>query len=181
MNDLHFGVVIGINRYPAISDLNFAKSDAEDFYNWLIDPNLGAVPQENVILITTSDADMPPDTIRQDAKPIKEQVEDALFELWQLCNAHITNHPADWEKTRLYVFSSGHGIAPTPPEAALLMANAGAHHYGKNFPYNKYINFFRNAQPFKELVFFADFCRERVGNAPLLGPSWTAVSKNNGR
>lgn len=177
MNDFHFGVVIGINRYPAISDLKFARSDAEDFYHWLIDPKLGAVPKENVILITIPDSEMPPGTSRHDAKPIKEQVEDAIFELWEKRNAAGARVH---KNTRLYVFSSGHGIAPTPPEAALLMANAGAHHYGKNFPYDKFINYLRDAQPFKELVFFGDFCRERIQNAPLLGPTWTIVKKDNG-
>jgi|GEM_PF-2533142 len=180
MNKQHYALVIGIDRYPGISDLHSARKDAESFFNWLIDPKLGAVPRKNIRLITTDDAETPPGTPRRKAKPVRDQVEDALFELWDMCRTHITDEPADWFNSRLYVFGSGHGIAPNPQEAALLMANAGPDHYGKNFSYAKYLSWFQKAQFFHELVFFADFCRERIANAPLLGPTWTEINNHNG-
>ncbi len=181
MNEQHYALVVGINRYPGISDLHSARKDAESFYDWLVNPNLGAVPKDNIQLITTDDTATPAGTPRKEAKPMREQIEDALFELWDACATHIDDDPADWVNTRLYVFSSGHGIAPNPQEAALLMANAGPKHYGKNFSYAKYLSFFQKAQFFHELVFFADFCRERITNAPLLGPTWTEINNHNGR
>ena len=62
MNEQHYALVIGIDRYPDISDLHSARKDAESFFNWLIDPNLGAVPKENIRLITTDDTETPPGT-----------------------------------------------------------------------------------------------------------------------
>ncbi len=181
MNEQHYALVIGINRYPGISDLRSASEDAESFFNWLTDPKLGGVPEENIRLITTDETSAPPHVPFFKAKPTREDVEDALFELWAKCRSRIEDEPADWFKTRLYVFGSGHGIAPDPQEAALLMANAGPDHYGKNFSYAKYLSWFQKAQFFRELVFFADFCRERIANAPLLGPTWTEINNQNGK
>ena len=180
MNKLHYGVVVGINRYPEFRHLNFAQKDAQDFYAWLTNPRGGAVPKRNVELITVPDQDVPDGIPRNQARPIKTQIEDALFKFRTDVEAHIAEEPADWQNTRLYFFASGHGIAPTPDEAALLMADAGPAHYGKNFSSAKYLSFFQKGQFFKELVFFADCCRERVPNAPINGPDWTEVAGNNG-
>lgn len=180
MNENHYGVVVGINRYPGLRDLRFARNDAQAFANWLKKPDGGNLPSENVKLITVPDKDLPSGTPREKAKPVREQVEDALYTLRKICEKHIGEHPEDWEKTRLYVYVSGHGIAPEPEEAALLMADAGSDWYGRNFSCAKYLSFFEKAQFFKELVFFADCCRERITNAPPTGPTWTLVEGNNG-
>jgi hypothetical protein len=180
MNKLHYGVIVGINRYPGIRHLQHARQDAEDFYAWLTDPQGGAVPKRNAALITVPDKLIPDGIPRNKAKPIKTQIEDALYKFRSKLEAHLEQHPEDWEKTRLYFFASGHGIAPTPDEAALLMADAGPDHYGRNFSSAKYLSFLQRGQFFKELVFFADCCRERVANAPINGPDWTEVVGNNG-
>jgi uncharacterized caspase-like protein len=180
MNKLHYAVVVGINRYPGIRDLKYARQDAEDFYAWLTDRRGGAVPKRNVVLITVPDEAFPRGTPRSQAKPIKTQIEDALYEFRTKLEDHLAEEPADWHKTRLYFFASGHGIAPTPDEAALLMADSGPDHYGRNFSSAKYLSFFQKGQFFKELVFFADCCRERVANAPINGPDWTEVPGQNG-
>lgn len=48
-----YAVVIGINKYrdPAISNLEYARADAEAVYRVLTDPQLGRIPKENVILL----------------------------------------------------------------------------------------------------------------------------------
>lgn len=180
MNEHHYAVVVGINRYPGISDLKFARKDAEDFCAWLKDAEGGDVPDGNIVLITALDHEIPPGARPTDAKPIFEQVENALSALEQRCINHCNAHPEDWQKSRLYFFASGHGIASDPNEAALLMANASREFYGRNFSCAKYLVFYQMAQPFKELVFFADCCRIHVGNAPIFGPTRTGVNKNNG-
>jgi uncharacterized caspase-like protein len=181
MNEQHYAVVVGINRYPEFRRLNYARNDAEAFYAWLIDPEGGAVPEKNIAKIMVPDEAMPEGTPRREARPVKEEIEDALDEFRLRSEQHVAENPADWHQTRLYFFASGHGIAPAPNEAALLMADAGPNHYGKNFSCAKYLEFFQKGQFFKELIFFADCCRERVGNAPIYGPTWTEVSNQNGQ
>jgi hypothetical protein len=181
MNANHYAVVVGINRYPELPNLNFARDDAKAFAAWLKKKDGGALPKENVKLIIVPDTKMPPGTPREHAKPIREQVEEALYSLRKKCQQHIEEHPEDWDSTRLYVYVSGHGIAPDPNEAALLMADSGPDWYGRNFSCAKYLTFFEKAQIFRELVFFADCCRDWTANAPPVGPSWTIVKGDRGR
>ncbi|MBN1352831.1 DUF1566 domain-containing protein [candidate division KSB1 bacterium] len=53
-----YAVIIGINRYldPLIPDLGFARADAEGVYQTLIDPELGQLSPDNVILLLDEDA-----------------------------------------------------------------------------------------------------------------------------
>jgi hypothetical protein len=48
MNDHHYAVVVGINRYPGLSDLTGARADAEAFAQWLEDGDGGALPAANI-------------------------------------------------------------------------------------------------------------------------------------
>jgi hypothetical protein len=178
----HYAIVVGINAYPdeEVERLNSPLNDARSFATWLTDPEQGGVPDENVEPIFSTE-ETPAGALRRDGKPTKTQIHEALYDLCQRCKAHISKHPLDWQHTRLYVYVSGHGIAPTPSEAALLMANAGPDWYGENFPCGSFLEFFREAQYFKELVFFADCCRHWVDDAPLAGPTWTKVDGNNGK
>jgi hypothetical protein len=173
-------VVVGVNRYPefAESTLLSAVGDAEKFAQWL--EKEGGVRTENLKVITVPDSGVPAGTTRFDSRPKKGEVHNALFELAQRCKQHVKDNPEDWEKTRLYVYVSGHGLAPAPEEAALLMADSGPDWYGENFPCALFLSFFEGAQYFRELVFLADCCRFWVDEAPLGRPPWTQVKGNNG-
>lgn len=182
LNKQHYAVVVGINAYPDndVEALNSPVNDAKHFESWLRDPAEGGLPASNVRKIYSAQV-IAPNSLRKDATPTKTQIHEALHELNKRCRSHVGRHPLDWQHTRLYVYVSGHGIAPTPSEAALLMANAGPDWYGENFPCGRFLEFFKSAQYFKELVFFADCCRHWVDDAPLAGPTWTPVRGNNGK
>jgi hypothetical protein len=181
MNPLHYAVVVGINHYPELDPLVSAVGDAQRFAAWLESEDGGGVPADNMRLLTVSNAQIPAGVARADATPKKTEIHNALYELAQTCKAHVDEHPADWEKTRLYVYVSGHGLAPVSTEAALLMADAGPDWYGENFPCASFVGWYQEAQYFKELVFFADCCRYWVEEAPLATPPWTKVRGNSGR
>src|SRR4051812_18328199 len=108
MNDLHFGVVVGIDRYPGIEDLCYARSDAIAFHTWLTDPAQGAVPEDNTALITA-----PPDArfeTAADARPTQRQVNDALLGFTRAATRVAAG--GGWARTRLYLYVAGHGYAP---------------------------------------------------------------------
>jgi hypothetical protein len=49
MNELHFGLCVGIDRYPGFPgrDLSSASGDARSFRDWLVAPAGGALPAGN--------------------------------------------------------------------------------------------------------------------------------------
>src|SRR5262245_58580206 len=63
MNWFHYGVVVGINRYPDIRHLQRARGDAEKFAEWLNDPGGGGVPVENVVKVIVEDERVPPSAL----------------------------------------------------------------------------------------------------------------------
>lgn len=181
MNATHFAVVVGVNRYPAIRDLKKARNDAERFAKWLKDPDGGALPEGNVVPVVVADEEQANPLTRAVARPRLEDVEAALERVWDACEQHVAAHPEDWAKTRLYFYASGHGIEPSPTRPALLLADAGPpHHFSRNVSCDHFLEYFRAAQPFRELVFFADCCREVVTAAQPGRPRWDEVAGNNG-
>ncbi len=190
-NKLHFGIVVGINRYPSIRHLRLAKGDAEKFAAWLLDPHGGALlskdddgrllPEGHVATIVVDDALVPDDLPREDARPVKKEVFKALHDFRKVVEAHVEAHPEDWERTRFYFYVSGHGIAPDVHDAALLLADAGKEAYDENISCDRLRSFLGKRQPFHEVVIFADCCRERVDNVPLGMVSGTLPDKDNGR
>ena len=181
MNQWHFGVVVGINRYPGIRNLRFAKGDAEEFAKWLADSEGGAVPTDNIACIVVDDDVMLDGVTLDQAIPTRKEVIAALKKFRDLIDDHIKENPEDWEQTRLYFYVSGHGIAPDPRDAALLMADASAKDYGENIACSLLLDYLLKYQPFRELVVFADCCRERVRDAILGGFPGTPTLRNLGQ
>lgn len=187
---LHFGIAVGINRYPDIRHLRLAKGDAEQFAAWLLDPQGGALlskdddgrllPEGHVATIVVDDKLVPDGLPREDARPIRREVFQVLHKFRKAVEAHVEAHPEDWDQTRFYFYVSGHGIAPDVRDAALLMADAGLDAYDENISCDRLLSFLGKRQPFRELVIFADCCRERVGNVPLGAVPGTLSEKDNG-
>jgi hypothetical protein len=182
MNDLHFAVVVGIDNYLGIRDLKFATQDAQAFAEWLKDKDGGAVPNENIEIIVTDTAYMSSIKNVFDAQPTASDVHKAIKKLRDIVNKSISTSPENWYQTRLYIYFSGHGIAPVAKDAALLMANASPTDYGENIACSLLIDYLLKNQPFKEIVIFADCCRQRIAqSAPLGGFPGTPSLQNNGQ
>src|SRR5215475_5387322 len=142
-----FAVVVGISRYPFISDLKGPENDARNFHDWLLAPQGGGVPKQNAKLILSSD--FSPTEIPEDAEPTTERI-DRTF--GQLVRRGMNNNGCVGR--RLYIYLAGHGFAPNVDEAALLMANAGLGFYGNHIPGRSYANWFLVAAYFTEVVLF---------------------------
>ncbi len=179
-NKLHFGVSVGIDRYPEFPDLSFARRDAEAFADWMMKDGGGAIPEKNVEVVMAADTDMADDTPRRRAVPVRTTVYEAIQAFWEVVRLHVEDNPEDWAKTRLYVYVSGHGIGPSTKDSALLLANAGPRNFGENISCFELITHLGEAQYFAEVVIFADCCRDRVTNAPLGKPPWTLEERDFG-
>ncbi len=176
-NPLHFAVTVGINRYPFFGNLKRARGDADEFAKWLRDPKGGGLDPANVatVIVDEEKEKLPDEIFSQQAVPTSAQVFDALQKFCEKVDAYFKDdkHDAnDWYKTRLYFYVSGHGIAPGPKDAALLMANASPNRAGENISCSQVLTVFGKSQLFHEVVIFADCCRERfpenfLGGVPL--------------
>ncbi len=166
MNELHFGVCVGIDRYPGIPgrDLGSARRDAEAFRDWLVQPTGGDLPPGNVRLITVPETEV--FATVADARPQQREVNRALHELNQRLRAHLADRPEDWPQTRLYLYAAGHGIGPPSGEAALLMADADRELLGDNIELSLYADWYLRCGLVHELVILADCCREIAGGIP---------------
>jgi uncharacterized caspase-like protein len=179
-NQLHFGVAVGINRYPELHFLTGAKSDAREFAVWLHDPDGGDLPEGNVRTILIPDDRVPDGIPREDASPIRRDVLNAIKSFESNVVDAVSEDPTLWFSTRLYLYMSGHGLAPSPRDAALLMADAGPEHFGENIACSSLLDYFGAAQPYREVVIFMDCCRDRTAGAPLGPVLWTRVKRDNG-
>src|SRR5437764_1445502 len=111
MNEQHYGVVVGINRYPGLpSSLRFARGDADAFRKWLIDPDGGSVPKANVLQVVAAKRAESKFTDPADARPTQAQVFGALRDVNARAKTKIADDPNEWLRSRLYLYVSGHGI-----------------------------------------------------------------------
>jgi hypothetical protein len=170
-NDLHFAVCIGIDRYPGFPgrDLGSARRDAVAFRDWLIDPDGGDLPPENVKLVTIEPND--PMATVGDARPQQREINRALADFHQQLREHLAVSPEDWPKSRMYIYAAGHGIGPPMGEGAVLMADADEEMLGNSIELSLYANWYLHCGIVHEVVIFADCCREIIrGIPPVAAP-----------
>jgi hypothetical protein len=162
VNQHHYGLAIGISRYPGVSDLNGPVVDASAFHDWMVGD--GLVPPGNTTLLTSPD----PAVTFPDADagvPIKQQVDIALRRLHTKARADIDNDRDRWRASRLYLYVAGHGIMPNGGEAALLFANAQPGMYD-NLELGAYLAWYKQTGIFSEVVVLADCCRNWFPQVP---------------
>lgn len=161
-----YAVVVGINDYtPGIRRLQGCVNDARLFTRWLLDPAGGgldpsapadvAAPRHVETICSPGVPDGP-------LRPIKDEVEDVLFRLFQ--RFLDTGVPVG---RRLYLWFSGHGVSPRGDlmDCALLMANASQLALGRAIPGRRAAEYFRRGAMFAEVVLMMDCCREVGGLA----------------
>lgn len=173
----HYAVAVGIDQYPALSDLRHARADAEAVDGWLGEH--GGVDQSRRTLVRA--VDLPPGTTRDQAVPVKKEVWEALYDKLTRIRAAVEQDPTVWPSSRLYFFFSGHGLAPTARDAAGLAADAGPDHFGNAVSLKALTEWLLESQDFAELVVIADSCRNKppTGTLPS-GPPWNPRRTNRG-
>jgi hypothetical protein len=178
-NDLHYAVVVGINRYPGVRDLKYARRDAHGFKKWLLAQDGGRLPARNVHSIVARPRDERGFRNARQAWPTARWVNDALEDINIAVRKHVGEDPRRFERTRLYLYASGHGIAPANGSGAVLMADAdlGRDALGYNIELSLYQRWYVECGFFREIVIFADCCRDRAFTTPGMGPPW-AVCQN---
>jgi hypothetical protein len=172
VNDAHYAVVVGIDRYPFIRDLRGPRNDARLFAEWLTHEDGGGLPAQNVRVVRSTVLEEPlADEL--DVLPTTKEINRAFGEINRAIRARTEADPEVFDRSRLYVFVAGHGIAPTGGKAALLAADASPLEWGYNLEITSYADWYEKNALFREAAFFADCCRNRVNEAPASGPPFT--------
>lgn len=176
MNGEDYAIIVGVQEYPGIDDpangqpsLSGTENDARAFRDWLVSPEGGAVPADHVDMILSSAYQRPFENIF-DARPAAKDVQDAFRKLQTQSKKNATATGFTRVGRRLYIFMSGHGIAPNQgggkndKEAALLMADveltnvSSAYHILGAYT----ANWFCLNECFDEIFLFMDCCREEA-------------------
>jgi len=169
-----YAIVVGINNYPdpAMNPLRGPEADASSFCKWLIAPTGGIVPMRNVKRILSSDYPVPDPQDFTTWQPALDALK-AMF--WRYSDIALKNDVQTGDARvgrRLWVFLSGHGITPAKApsvdldDAALLAASAAPGRYGEHLTAYSWIQWFKNAAAFDEIVLFMDCCRDLKLNVP---------------
>ncbi len=161
MNDLHYAIVVGINNYPGIGPLTGARADAEEFAKWLIHPDGGALPKDNVRKVLLTDAEEVAITKTHGARPTHDEIDYALEYVRDELKKKLEADPACWERSRIYLYFAGHGFAPQGGEGALLLANADPDSLDRNIEISEYRKWCTACAWARDVVIFADCCRTR--------------------
>lgn len=163
-------IVVGINHYPVLGengenkDLEGPENDARAFCEWLMLPTGGALDKSAVI--TVASANSPQDGPTPTTATIDKAFESIIDQ------AEQGQHGG----RRLYLFFAGHGFASSSEDVNLLMANATRRRTGHHIAGRKYVEWFRAAALFKEIVLFMDCCREIQQTMPVRPVPWNATS-----
>lgn len=179
--DYHFGVAVGIDRYPGYRrgetdrDLLYACSDANAFYDWMRGP--GNLTEANTSLLTFTEDEVGSSPI--DAKPRCAHIYEAIKGFKDHMEDVGGDDPDAWERSRLYFYVSGHGFASSSNDVALLTADA-QHQVWPHVSCRKLIEHFQSTQSFREVIVFADCCRDRVPAVAPSGPPWATPNRNPG-
>jgi hypothetical protein len=149
-----WAIVVGVQHYPGIVDLQGPENDARAFYEWVTSPAGGNVRRRRAKLILSSDFG-PPFPMPAVAQPTKEAVEKCFLNL-----RRQALQSGNRVGRRLYIYLAGHGFAPDVDQAALLMANATRSQADLHI-YGTYVaNWFFKRGCFDEIFLLMDCCRE---------------------
>ncbi len=163
-----WAIVVGIARYPELGNLDGPENDAQGFYDWLVAPDGGDVPPDNIAFFLSSR--FPPAIAALRAEPGLATLQVAFDELQELAKKNFKSGNGYRVGRRLYIFLSGHGCSPSSTDTALLAANANRDRPGYHIIGRLYADTFLIANFFDEAVLFMDCCRENVQTPPNIPP-----------
>lgn len=151
-----YALVVGISKYADggyLEPLNGPKCDVDNFVKWLLSPDGGYVPDNNVNpfkLVSDDEAKVP-------------QISDVVRVVKDLLK--LGNGGEQRIGRRLYIFLAGHGVGPDLDEVGLLTVEAteDAPTYVDG---RRYANLFRGQAVFEEIVLIMDCCRDFDSELP---------------
>jgi hypothetical protein len=157
-------LLVGINYYPGIGNLQGPENDVAALEAWLSSPAGGGLNPDTEIRKITSTLSLPNGQPPSPAKarPVMYQIYEWVDELVEEGKAAAGEFPLG---DRLYMFFAGHGFH-SAGRTALFMANAWANNLGEAIPMQPLAEYVRSYAFFREVILVADTCREQIDFAP---------------
>lgn len=170
----HYAILLTINRYPGLSDLQGPEADGLAFKAWLEDPAGGDVDPANIRHIRSSEFPVPADVY--DANPTERELKRTL-------DGWVLTPDKEWKTQqvgqRLYLYFAGHGFTAgaTISDPALFTAVAQSRDTAHIAGY-RYAAKIANAGFFAEIVLVMDCCQDVLRASSVLDPTWIAPDLN---
>lgn len=162
--DEDYALIIGINDYTppdanGLRTLDGAIRDANDFEEWVLNPNGGNVPKQNCRKIISTTYPL---------KPIQKEIDDAYLELDKLIGDGVGH------ARRFYFYFSGHGVGlmNEANEIALCLANWSEKRRHEALGAELYKKTIKQSGYFDEIIFILDCCRNTKVNINPAHPSF---------
>lgn len=166
----HYAVVVGLNRYPTLSDpaeapsdLKGPENDADAVADWLRSAQGGDLPPENVTVIKSPAPPLP------GTSPTRDEIERTFVGFEDIARRNEARVSRQWVGRRLYVYMAGHGFSPRRNHGCLFAANATPR-FGYHVYPSSWLEWFQDAAYFDELVLWMDCCMNRITTLPLAVP-----------
>lgn len=168
----HYALLVTINHYPGLQDLNGPENDGRAFVEWLKDKTGGGVPKENIRHICSTDYSptMNPD----DANPTERELVRVLNTWFRV--------PRGWKDkvgTRIYLYFAGHGFTAgssiSDPALFTAIAQSGDPAHIAGYRYAAKIV---NAGFFDEVVLIMDCCQDVLKASQVIEPTWSPPDNN---
>jgi hypothetical protein len=172
-----WAIVVGISRYPGMTDAQGSENSAQAFKEWLLDH--ANVPPEHVSTLLSSNF-LPMEGVFQ-AKPGAAEIE-ALFD--RLAMQAIANGKQRGNMRvgrRLYLYVSGCRLDLVGTEPVLLTADATPSRLSHIAPH-AYAEWFRRTGSFEEVLLFFDCGQhdDEARNVPLRLPPYMEAATGSG-
>lgn len=158
-------LVVGIDRYPAISALAGAENDAKAFHAWVT--SVGQVDSKFALLLTSSSFTASANA--DEERPAKEQIERFFTDIDNAAEANNQAGSGHQAGRRLWMFFSGHGFSPSLDRSAVLMANASLKRV-HSIAAMLWANRFYEGGWFDDVILFQDACRTSIPDVDLTPP-----------
>jgi len=148
-------ILIGINHYPGLTDLEGPENDVKAFEAWLRSSEGGGFGTRDTITVSTSSAfGVNDETKLPDARPHSHDL-NQIFRPW-VEEAMAENH----HDGRLFIFVAGHGFCDVGYDAkSVLHAANSSKIFAAYEDVLAHANFFRHKWLFDEIIVVMDACR----------------------
>ena len=169
----HYAILLAINYYPGLRNLDGPENDIAAFNRWLTDARGGDVDPQNVQIIRSSNYPQVADP--NDANPTERAFIKSLNKWVRDANQTWKDRVGD----RLYLYMAGHGFTAgstiTDPALFSAVAQNGDTAHIAGYRYAAKI---ANAGFFDEIVLVMDTCQDVLKASQVLEPTWNPPDRN---